>query len=144
MIDLKKLRFEAGVSQEKLGEVLQLPQSTISKMEKGWQKIRPEHIERLVAAYGAALVESCVVPDELFNPHAEARTTTATIIPATIINEAREEGQASMLDELRRRADQMDELLVQQRTLIEQQGSLITQLDDAGKRVDKLIALLDK
>lgn len=137
MIDLKKLRFEAGVSQEKLGEVLQLPQSTISKMEKGWQKIRPEHIERLVAAYGAALVESCVVPDELFNPHAEARTTTATIIPATIINEAREEGQASMLDELR-------ELLAQQRTLIEQQGSLITQLDDAGKRVDKLIALLDK
>lgn len=88
MLDLKKLRFEAGdKSQNEIGEILGLPQSTISKMEKGWQKIRPEHIAKLKAAYGVELVNSCMVPDELYNSHTGAQTVQATILHRDLVDE---------------------------------------------------------
>lgn len=92
MLDLKKLRFEAGdKSQNEIGEILGLPQSTISKMEKGWQKIRPEHIAKLKAAYGVELVNSCMVPDELYNSHTGAQTVQATILHRDLVDEIRGE-----------------------------------------------------
>lgn len=140
MLDLRTLAFDLEKGQKELSEIIGVAQSQVSAMMNGKRAIRLEHIARLYEAFGKDVVDSYIKPDSAAAPFA----ATATFLPTAAVNEAREEGQASMLDELRRRADQMDELLAQQRTLIEQQGSLITQLDDAGKRVDKLIALLDK
>ena len=102
MLDLKRLRFEAGdISQGTIGEILQLPQSTISKMEKGWQKIRPDHIARLKDAFGAGLVDSCIIPDEAFDAHAGAKTVQATILSADIVEDIKEEARNEVAEELK-------------------------------------------
>lgn len=101
MLDLKKLRFEAGdKSQSEIGEILGLPQSTISKMEKGWQRIRPDHIAKLKNAYGEGLVNSCFVPDSSFNSHAGATAIKATMLENEVVEDIREELREEILQEL--------------------------------------------
>lgn len=61
---LKQAREQAGLSQQKAAEVLDVPRSAISKIESGQQKIDSIQIRTLSEQYGVSLDELLADPDE--------------------------------------------------------------------------------
>jgi transcriptional regulator with XRE-family HTH domain len=101
MLDIKRLLFETDKTQAELGEIVGLPQSAISYMMKGFRQIRPEHIDKWKEAFGEDLVNSCIVPDDAFNPHAGATSVRATVISADVVEDIKEELRNEVAEELK-------------------------------------------
>ena len=90
-VDLNRLKFDKGLSQAELGDVLGIAQAQVTLMINGKRDIRQEHIARLVTNFGKEFVDSYVVPDELVEVFTtpQARKIDATIVPAEIGEEIR-------------------------------------------------------
>ncbi len=98
MIDLKRLAFDNGLSQSKLGKILGgLPQSEISKMMNGRRDVKQEHIDILVAKFGKETIDAYTMPDDITDifKTPRSRQIQATIVPAEIIEEIQTENTTS-------------------------------------------------
>lgn len=104
MLDIKRLLFETDKTQAELGEIVGLPQSAISYMMKGFRQIRPDHIDKWKEAFGEDLVNSCIVPDDAFNPHAGATSVRATVISADVVEDIKDELRNEVAEELKETA----------------------------------------
>lgn len=66
--NLRKIRNEKGISQEKLADLCDLHRTYVSSVERGERNITVDNMERLAVALGVDI-------RELLNPNDTARTT---------------------------------------------------------------------
>lgn len=93
MIDIKRFCFDKGISQAGFAEKIGVDQSVVSHMIRGTRRIRLDHIEKLEAIYGKEVVDAYRVSDSVANIFTTptAQQTEATIIPASVVEEAKAE-----------------------------------------------------
>lgn len=92
IFDLRRFAFDLGISQGEIAEILGVQQPVISNMITGSRKFRMEHLAALRDKYGAT-VDSYIVDNSVAKVFTEAQPQqiTATIIPANIVDEIKEE-----------------------------------------------------
>lgn len=79
MVDLKRLAFDKGLAQNKLGQILNVAQSQVSLMANGLRKITAEHIELLRREFPD--IDSYILPDEVMQPQqTDARVITGNVV----------------------------------------------------------------
>ena len=102
-VDLNRLKFDKGLSQAELGDVLGIAQAQVSLMINGKRDIQQEHIDRLVTKFGKEFVDAYVIPDEVVDVFTtpQARTIEAKIYPAGVVEEIREEVRAEIVEEIK-------------------------------------------
>ena len=102
-VDLNRLKFDKGLSQAELGDVLGIAQAQVSLMINGKRDIQQEHIDRLVTKFGKEFVDAYVIPDEVVDVFTtpQARTIEAKIYPAEVVEEIREEVRAEIVEEIK-------------------------------------------
>lgn len=96
MIDLRRLAFDKGLGQKELGDILNIAQSQVSLMINGRRDITQAHIDLLIEHFGEDVIRHYIISDEMMNV-INARTSRqvqATIIPADIVQEIKDEAKA--------------------------------------------------
>lgn len=93
--DIKRFCFDNNLSQTKFAQIILEEQPAVSLMVKGARNFRSKHLELLRAEFGDS-VESYVISEDvsqiLRTP--QAQQVTATIIPADVVNEIKQEAKA--------------------------------------------------
>lgn len=102
MIDLKRLAFDNELGQKELGEILGIKQSQVSLMVNGRRDITPTHIDLLKKHFGEETINAYTIDDNIINvaKTPQARTITATVIPAEAVEDIRSEVQEKLEEEL--------------------------------------------
>lgn len=122
MLMLKRLLRAHKISQKVLAEKLKVDESMISLVANGHKPMPDSMRTSIEALFGADEVQKYDI-----KPIEKPMSVAATIYPSAFIDEIRDEvreevaqenGNYTLLDELRRRSDQMDEIIAQQGRLI--------------------------
>lgn len=90
MLNFKQLAKEHWKTQQDMAEILGIAQSKVSALMNNPQNIRPEIMAKLVAHFGAEVVESYMEPND--RHIRQTKAVDAAIIPADIVEEIKEEG----------------------------------------------------
>lgn len=93
--DIKRFAFDFELRQKDIADALGIDQPAVSMMMNGNRQIRPEHIELLKCKYGES-VDSYIIDDTARQvmSGAQSRQVTATIIPANVVEEIKQEAKA--------------------------------------------------
>lgn len=96
---LKQLAQSQKCSQDDIAIILKTQQSEVSKMMNGHRKITDEHISLLIERFGKDVVDAYIVDDDIVNLHntPQARQVYASIVPAEVVEEIREEVRAEII-----------------------------------------------
>ena len=97
MLILKQLARDYEVTQTELASIMNIGQSEVSKMMNGLRPIRPEHIALLEQRFGKDVVAAYNLSDEQYDAwrNRTSKTIQATIVPAEIVEEIKEEALES-------------------------------------------------
>ena len=87
---LKKLMTCKSLTQTQIADIIKEPQSVVSLLVNEKRVLMPRHIEALTNYFGEEEVEKYTMPDEEYFEQ-RMRTIEATVVPATIIEEIKEE-----------------------------------------------------
>ena len=101
MLILKQLAASKKCSQEDIAIILKTQQSEVSKMMNGHRKITDEHIDMLIEHFGKDVVDEYIVDDDIIDltKTPQARQVQASIIPAEIVEEVKDEAAEDAIKE---------------------------------------------
>lgn len=89
MLQLKKFMFAKSLTQNKIAEIINEPQSVVSLLVNEKRLLLPRHMESLISYFGAEEIEKYSIPDEEY--FAQRQNAVATIVPAEVVEEIKEE-----------------------------------------------------
>lgn len=89
MLQLKKFMFANSLTQNKIAEIINEPQSVVSLLVNEKRLLLPRHMESLISYFGAEEIEKYSIPDEEY--FAQRQNAVATIVPAEVVEEIKEE-----------------------------------------------------
>lgn len=89
MLQLKKFMFAKSLTQNKIAEIINEPQSVVSLLVNEKRLLLPRHMESLISYFGAEDIEKYSIPDEEY--FAQRQNAVATIVPAEVVEEIKEE-----------------------------------------------------
>lgn len=92
-IDFRRLMFDKQLTQSDLGSVLGLPQPEISKLINGRRDTTQAHVDMLIAHFGAETIAKYALSEDAVAAVTRpiATQTEATIVPASVVEEAKAE-----------------------------------------------------
>lgn len=93
MLQLKKFMFANSLTQNKIAEIINEPQSVVSLLVNEKRLLLPRHMESLISYFGAEEIEKYSIPDEEY--FAQRHNAVATIVPAEVVEEIKEEVAAA-------------------------------------------------
>lgn len=93
MLQLKKFMFANSLTQNKIAEIINEPQSVVSLLVNEKRLLLPRHMESLISYFGEEAIEKYSIPDEEY--FAQRQNTVATIVPAEVVEEIKEEVAAA-------------------------------------------------
>ena len=92
-IDFRRLMFDKRIGQGELGKVLNLVQSQVSLLVNGRRDTTQAHVEMLIEHFGAETIAKYTISEDAMNMVTRpiAKQTEATIVPASVVEEAKAE-----------------------------------------------------
>lgn len=90
MIRLKKLMFDNSLTQNQIAGIINEPQSVVSLLVNGKRPLLNRHIDALKSHFGDEFMEKYYMTNEEYLAE-RAKTVEATIVPAEIVEEIKEE-----------------------------------------------------
>lgn len=93
MIDYRRLMFDKRLFQNELGAILGLPQSQVSLLVNGRRDTTQAHVDMLIAHFGAETIAKYTLSEDAVAAVTRpiATQTEATIVPASVVEEAKAE-----------------------------------------------------
>lgn len=89
MLQLKKFMFANHLTQNKIAEIINEPQSVVSLLVNEKRLLLPRHMESLISYFGEEALEKYSIPDDEY--FAQRLNTVATTVPAEVVEEIKEE-----------------------------------------------------
>lgn len=89
MLQLKRFMTANSLTQNKIAEIINEPQSVVSLFVNEKRLLLPRHMERLISYFGSEEIEKYSIPDEEY--FAQRQNAVATIVPAEVVEEIKEE-----------------------------------------------------
>ena len=89
MLQLKKFMFANSLTQNKIAEIINEPQSVVSLLVNEKRLLLPRHMESLISYFGEEAIEKYSIPDDEY--FEQRQNAVATIVPAEVVEEIKEE-----------------------------------------------------
>ena len=89
MLQLKKFMFANSLTQNKIAEIINEPQSVVSLLVNEKRLLLPRHMESLISYFGEEAIEKYSIPDDEY--FEQRQNAVATILPAEVVEEIKEE-----------------------------------------------------
>lgn len=89
MLQLKKFMFANSLTQNKIAEIINEPQSVVSLLVNEKRLLLPRHMESLISHFGSEAIEKYSIPDDEY--FEQRQNAVATIVPAEVVEEIKEE-----------------------------------------------------
>lgn len=89
MLQLKKFMFANHLTQNKIAEIINEPQSVVSLLVNEKRLLLPRHMESLISYFGEEAIEKYSIPDDEY--FAQRQNAVATTVPAEVVEEIKEE-----------------------------------------------------
>lgn len=89
MLQLKKFMSANSLTQNKIAEIINEPQSVVSLLVNEKRLLLPRHMDSLISYFGAEEIEKYSIPDEEY--FAQRQNAVATVVPAEVVEEIKEE-----------------------------------------------------
>lgn len=138
VFNIKQLRFDLGVPQHVLADALNLPQSSISAMEKGRTRVAKKHIDTLAEKFSFSPEKYMMDEKESNNPKAATTPDSTSPLSDTQLLNLVEKLQQNILSYSEslheKETSRFDELLSQHHKLNEERSALQNELSSLQKK----------